>query len=237
MKIGILSDVNKVAKIVASRPEVFNVFVEGSDLIIESENIGSVVDFLEDEHGLHLIDNGGSYMVASRINEAVVPGEEPTMSLSQRAAAKAGQVAKAGAMAAKKAVRAGVRGTTDRLQEKQMEKDRQRRGVTGTMKPDEMKKQAEIDAKNLSNKGQKKVANGITKNFIELAEIAKNMSPDQLATAVDKNPDLQRLLKNPKFVELINKTSASVINKKPTTGGQKPGQGDFVQIPKDLLGL
>jgi hypothetical protein len=240
MKIGILDDsvVQDVAKIIASHPAVSNVIIKKSGLSIDTPDIDVLVEYLEKVHGLHLIMNGNNYMIAAPINEANVEAVADK-SLSELAAEKAGKVAQAGAQVAKKAVRAGVAGTTDKLKEQQMAKDRTRRGITGTLDPDEMQKKAEIDAKNLANKGQTRTAAGVTQKIIELAEIAKTKSPEQIKAMLSRNPELQKIISDPEFVKFSNELSARALGKNmpKTNMGEKPGQGDFVQIPKKLLGL
>lgn len=68
MRIGILEDIREVAKIIADHPSTISVFVDGSNLCIESLDIDEIASDLE-SHGLHLIVNGDNYMVASNISE------------------------------------------------------------------------------------------------------------------------------------------------------------------------
>jgi len=131
MKIGILDEniVKKIATdILVDRPEVISVFVEGTELIIESGDINSLVRYLETEHGLHLILNGSNYMIASQINE------DQAETLAQKAAAKAGEVSEAGANAANNVEEDDSRNKTTAEKAKEAKKDAQNTSIDGDTK-------------------------------------------------------------------------------------------------------
>jgi len=183
MKIGILDEniVKKIATdILVDRPEVISVFVEGTELIIESSDIDSLVQYLEQEHGLHLILNGGNYMIESQINE----GQAET--LAQQAAAKAGEVSEAGANA------------TDSAGEEDEEDDSRNKTTA------EKVKEAKEDAQNTSLGGDTK---GAAIDDVRALAAKAEKAPAVVQTAFRSKEIMDILTKDPKFVDLLKNIS------------------------------
>jgi hypothetical protein len=191
MKIGILDEsvIKKiVTDIIIDRPEVINVFVEGTELIIESDDIDSLVEYLDKEHGLHLIVNGDSYMIASKINEG----------LAQIAA-------EAGARAADVASR-GLVSTTKEF----MDKKRKEVGepTTDAEKDEEAKEMAQ-DSDEEGDAEEETID-----KFRGIKAMSKEMNPETMNQKVINSREIQQMVdKDPKFVQVLKKIIAKSDDK------------------------
>lgn len=181
MRIGILDEsvIKKIAAdILMDRPEIISVFVEGTNLIIESVNIDSLVEFLEREHGLHLIVNGDSYMIASQMNEG----------LAQIAA-------NAGKMAAD-AASGGLVGKTQEF----MKKKREEVGEPTT--DAELDADAEEEARN--SKEEDTAEDDVIEKFRDVKAMSKEMNPETMKQRVVNSKEIQKMIKHdPKFVQIL----------------------------------
>lgn len=172
MKIGILDEsvVKKIAAdILVEHPEVINVFVEGTNLTIESNDIDSLIKYLEEEHNLHLIVNGNTYMVASKINEE--------QSLAQKAAEAGAKASKAGAKA------------TDRAADKTTGAD-----LLKAEEPTdaEQEEEAKKEIKDVVNQGHNAAKDEAESAIRNLTVLTQNLSGDQLNKILE-NPEVKKI--------------------------------------------
>ena len=181
MKIGVLDESvikRVVTEILIDRPEVINVFVDGINLVLESVDLDSLVEFLEREHGLHLIVNGDSYMVASSMNEGLAQD-------AAEAGAKAADAASSGLISNTKAF---------------MKKKREEVGEPAT--ESEKEDEAAEEAAEVSEKGE--AEEETIDKFRGLKAMSKEMNPETMKQRVIGSKELEKMLqKDPKFVQLL----------------------------------
>lgn len=181
MKIGILDEsvIKKIATdILVNRPEVISVFVNGTDLVIESVDMDSLVEYLENEHGLHLIVNGDNYMMASRINEGL-----------------AQKVAEAGAKAADAASRGLVSKTKEFM-------DKKRAEVSKPTTEAEKEEEARKNAKKSKEEGD--VEEKTIDKFRNIKAISKELNPERVQQKIVNSQEIKQMVDNdPKFVQIL----------------------------------
>jgi hypothetical protein len=184
MKIGILDDsvVKDVVKILINRPEVINVIVEGSNLNIEAVDMDSLIAYLEDEHGLHLIVNGDTYMIASQFNEG----------LAATVANAGANAANAAAEVAGKAVEGTQRFLTDDEKDDRTEETEAEANI-----------KARDAAKDVAQQGHTAVTDDVKGSIRALKATALSTSPDQQHKFAT-DPEMKKLLAHPRLVALLD---------------------------------
>ena len=198
MKIGILDEsvIKKIATdILVDRPEVISVFVEGTELIIKSTGINSLVEYLEKTHGLHLVVNGDSYMIASQMNEGL-----------------AQDAANAGARAADIASKGLVSKTQEFVGKKQEE---------AGIEPEESDTDAgqavmaKKKARDIAQGGQVATRNASEKALLALTKL------NEVGTLDLNSPAIQKIIKNDRdfFVKLANNSDEDNISDEEDNNG------------------
>lgn len=222
MKIGILNDVGNVAKILAGLSTVSKVTVEGSELIITTDDIKSIIEHLE-KYKLHLIDNGGAYMIASQINEG----------LAQDAANAGADAANAGAEAASAAANAGIRaqkrkygidkaGEMLSAKDKALDRKFGRREVESGSKIEARRKVGLRPNEKLDDKAKEQLAEKEAEQAAKEGETGSKMQDllHGIAAAFKKDP---AFVKKPEFIKFVeaNPEIKDAIAQVITPTGQK----------------
>ena len=178
MKIAILDEkvIKDVVDILIDRPEVISVFVEGLNIDIESIDINSLVEYLEKEHGIHLIVNGNSYMVASQTNEGLAQD-------ASEAGARAADAASSG------------------LVSKTQEFMKKKRDEVRTDTDAELDEKAKEEVRDAEERGE--IGDEVVDKFRGIKAASKETNPDVIEKTVQSREIKKMLDRDPQFVKLL----------------------------------
>jgi len=185
MKIGILDEtvIKKIINdILIDRSEVDNVFVEGTELSIESNDINSLIQHLEN-YGLHLIANGENYMIASEINE-----ESAAVKASYAGANAAENAANVASDAAKEAI--GKINKKDEDENEDSEKTNAQQEI-----------EAKKEAMEIKDKGSSKTKEELENTIAKISQMYK-VNPKQVEDSVENSPFIKKMMENDFFAKL-----------------------------------
>lgn len=173
MIIGILHSkrLNEAIDVIEQHPQVIEVSNKGGVIDIESFDIDAVIEYLDKEHGLHLIVNGdNNFVVAAQINE----------DLAER-------VAEAGAKVAEKAAESASGGLVSKTKD-----FLQKKGVIDQTKS-EKEEESKEEASEVAEKGQEEVKKTFADKMRDVKELADASNPDSLRQMVEEDPEIVKL--------------------------------------------